>query len=272
MPPSELRKEARESLAGKWEKGILIVLAYLLPSLVVGIIKYFVEKGTPLYYIIRIAFLIISIALSFGLVICFIKLKRGEKVNAFGYIKEGLKRFNKAWKIFLWTLLEMLLPIICLILLIILLTTNIVLGSANGNAFLVAAITVLFVATLTYTVSRGLLYVLSYYISYDNPKLSSKDCVIKSEKLMKGNRGNYLLLNLSFMGWFIVGVILLIVVFFVISLFSYPLLAFDLCDIIISPFLISLFIPYIEVTLVCFYDRVSKTETKKIEEEVKIEE
>lgn len=247
MPPSELRKEAREALAGRWGKGVCIVLAYLLFSFVVGFIGGLIGEESLLYSIIDLAYSIISVAFSFGLVVCFIKLKRGEDVNAFGYITDGFSRFSKAWGIALWTLVKMLLPIICLILIIILLTGTIIYGAASGNAFLTIAITALFIATLIYSVSRGLLYVLAYCISYDNPELSSKECVSKSEALMKGNRGNYFLLQLSFIGWAILAV-----------------LSFGIGMLWLMP--------YMAVAEVCFYDRIAKPETKKVEEAVKIEE
>ena len=59
------------------------------------------------------------------------------------------------------------------------------------------------IVSLIYVISRSLLYILAYNIGYDNPELSSKDCVLKSEALMKGNRGNYFLLSLTFIGWII---------------------------------------------------------------------
>ena len=118
-----------------------------------------------------------------------------------------------------------------------------------GSASLVLSIicVALYIITLIYVVSRSFLYILSHYIAYDKPELSSKECVKKSEELMKGNRGSYLLLELSFIGWAILAVL--------------PLGIGTLW-----------LTPYMAIAEVCFYERLSKPKTKKIDEEVKIEE
>lgn len=251
MPASEIRKEAREALAGKWGKAVGIVLAYLAFSFVVGLIEGFAGEGTALYTIIDLTYLVISIPLSFGLLISFIKLKRGEEVSAFGYFKDGFSRFGKAWGIWFHTFLKLLLPMVCLILIIILMVSLIVFNVASGNEGVGVVLTVLtvalYIATLIYVVTRSLLYILAYNISYDNPELSSKACVLKSEALMKGNRGNYFLLELSFIGWALLACLTLCI--------GYLWL-----------------MPYVQIASICFYEKVAKPEVKKVEEEVKIEE
>ena len=247
MPPSEVRRDAREALAGKWGKGVSLVLAVLLFDFVVGFIVGLVGEESVLSSILDLAFSIISPALSFGLIICFVKLKRGEKTSAFGFIPEGLKRFGKTWGIALWTFVKLLLPIICMFLVLGILIYCVAFGAASGNVLLIVAVTALFIFTLVYTVSRSLLYAVAYYVSYDYPELTSKECVLKSEELMKGNRGNYFLLQLSFIGWAILAV-------------------FTLCIGMLW------LMPYIAIAEVCFYDRIVKPEAKVIKEEVKIEE
>lgn len=64
---------------------------------------------------------------------------------------------------------------------------------------------------------------------------------------MKGNRGNYFLLQLSFIGWGILAVLSLCIGLLWLT-------------------------PYIAIAEICFYDRIAKPEVKKIDEEVKIEE
>ena len=64
---------------------------------------------------------------------------------------------------------------------------------------------------------------------------------------MKGNRGNCFLLELSFIGWALLGV-----------------LTFGIGYLWLMP--------YMQIAMVCFYDRLAKPEVKKIDEEGKIEE
>lgn len=251
MPPSEIRKEARESLTGKWGKAVRIILAYLLISFVIGLIEGLAGEGSTLALILKLVSAVISIPLSLGLIISFIKLKRGEEVNAFGFLKDGFSRFGKSWGIWAHTLLKLLLPIICLVFMSILMFYFVICLASipskhiNGSFLLISIL--LYIVSLVYLVSRSFLYVLAYYIGYDEPNLSSKECVKKSEELMKGNRGNYFLLQLSFIGWAILAVLTLGIGMLWLM-------------------------PYISVAKVCFYERIANTKTRKVDGEVNIEE
>lgn len=243
MPPSEIRKDAREALRGKWGKAVCIVLVYFVFTFAIGFIQGLFKKGSAIYTIIDLAFLVISIPLSFGLIISFMKLKRDEEVSCFDFFKDGFSRFAKSWGIWFHTLVRLLLPMVCLVLIIILMA---VLTSANTlhpktlNIVLVIASVALYIATIIYVVTRALLYALAYNIGYDNPELSSKACVLKSEALMKGNRGNYFLLELSFIGWAIL------------ACFTFGIGFLWL-------------FPYMQVALVCFYEKIAKPNGKKEE-------
>lgn len=255
MPPSEIRKEAREALRGKWGKAVCIILVYVALSLIVGLVEGLIGKGKILYTIIDLAYLVISIPLSFGLVISFMKLKRDEEISCFDFFKDGFSRFGKSWGIWFQTFIRLLLPIICFVLIIILMAGLTVFAKASNGTTVANPMSpvislisvVLYIATIVYVVSRALLYAIAYNIGYDNPELSSKACVLKSEALMKGNRGNYFLLELSFIGWAILACFTLGIGFLWL-------------------------LPYMQVAAVCFYERVAKPEVKTAEEEVKIEE
>lgn len=267
MPASEIRKDAREALKGKWGKAVCIILVYLALSFVVGFIQGLFKVGSAIYTIINLAYVIISIPLSFGLLISFMKLKRGENVSCYDFFEDGFSRFGKSWGIWFHTFIRLLLPIVCLILVIIFAAVLTVFPFSLMRSSLLTVSLVLFIATIFYIVPRSLLYVIAYNISYDNPELSSKACVLKSEALMKGNRGNYFLLELSFIGW----LLLIMVPMFIIAYLNVAVLldilsrlAFDVAFIFLSA--------YILVSTVCFYERVAKPEVKKVEEEVKIEE
>lgn len=241
MPASEIRKNARESLTGKWGKGVCITLAYMLISFVIGLIQgVFKESSIITYLIIELAYLVISIPITYGLIISFMKLKRNEEVSSFDFLKDGFSRFSKAWGIWFHTFLKLLLPIICLILVIIimafLLSASIISGNSGLNKILAIVSVVLYIVSIVYIVSRALLYALAYNIGYDNPELSSKECVLESEKLMNGNRGNLFLLELSFIGWALLASLSLGIGF------------------------LWLF-PYMQVALVCFYDKIINKDT-----------
>lgn len=249
MKLSEIRKEAREALSGKWGKAACITLAFMVISFVVGFVQKLVGEESIIYDIIDLVYVIINIPLSLGLLVCFIKLRRGEEVNPFDYFQEGFSRFKKAWGIWAQTLLKLLVPTICLIILILVMTylifSGILLQEVSSSSLLV--VTILLIATSIYMTVKSLLYVYAYNISYDNPELSAKECVLKSAELMKGNRCKYFLLELSFIGWAILAVI---------------------------PFGIGILwlAPYIQIAAICFYERLLKPQTEKTDDVINTKE
>lgn len=256
MPASEIRKNAREALQGKWGKAVCITLVFMALSFIVAFVQRMIGEDSVFYAIIDLAYLVISIPLSFGFVISFMKLKREEDVSYFDFFKDGFSNFGRAWGIWFHTFIRLLLPIVCMILIVILMSFLIyfntirVLTASTVSSPSIAILgllgVVLYIIGIIYIVSRALLYSLAYNIGYDNPELSAKACVLKSEALMKGNRGNLLLLELSFIGWAILACFTLGIGF------------------------LWLF-PYMQVALVCFYEKVAKPDEKKTEED-KIEE
>ncbi len=49
-------------------------------------------------------------------------------------------------------------------------------------------------------------YAMTYYILNDNPALSANDAITESRKMMDGNKMNLFILDLSFIGWYILSV------------------------------------------------------------------
>ena len=230
MPPSELRREAREALKGKWLKAACIYLIFYILTVIVEML--FDNQGANFFGIKYWISYIISVPLSFGLIISFMKIKRNENVRPFDFFKEGFSRFGKSWGIWFHTFIRILLPVVCFVLIIML---HFVLMSANAsvelNGIFSLLYIVLLISTIIYVSCRLLLYVLAHYISFDNPDLSSKECVLKSAKLMKGHRGNYFMLQFSFIGWGLL------------SAFTFGIGMLFLT-------------PYMQVATICFYEKV----------------
>lgn len=252
MPASEIRKDAREALRGKWGKAIAIVIIYFIITLALGFVEGLAKSfSSVLYTVTEIVVALVSVPIGFGIVVFFMKLKRDESVSVLDFLKEGFSHFAKAWEITLYTFLKLLLPFFCLflvaILMIILLFFNMTANVSFGVHLTLTILAVAFyLVTIVYVVSRALLYVLAYNIAYDQPELSAKACVLKSEAYMKGNRGNYFLLELSFIGWSILAALSLGIG-------------------------ILWLLPYMQVAAICFYEKLAKTEPKKVEGSSKIE-
>lgn len=123
-------------------------------------------------------------------------------------------------------------------------------------AFIVYAVIMVFVAI------RGLLYVLAYYIAAIKEDADPKDTVAESETLMKGNRGRYFCLMLSFFGWY-----------FLVGLVSGIFTGFGLEVIgtILAQAGIALLAPYTAFAVLAFYKNIARERNVSIpDEEVKV--
>ena len=243
---SDIRKQARESLTGKWGKSALIILIYFLFSFALGFIQSLVEDISFLSFVVEIGSAIITIPISFGLIISFIKLKRGEEVKCYEFFKYGFANFTRSWKLTGNILLKIWLPILLYVLAIIAFSLSItfgVVGSvvASSSTILILAFIIgiaLLVAAFVYLFIKSLLYSFTYFIAYDNEDMSGKEVVEESAKLMKGHRGKYILLQLSFIGWIILSVF---------TLYIGMLWIF----------------PYMQISMICFYEALKEN---KVEE------
>ena len=236
MLASEIRANARRALQGKWGKGVLIVLIYLLIMLGISWIL------TKLSFVGEIIDIIISLPISYGIMTSFIKLKRGEEVKYTGFLSEGFSKFGRIWGVFGHTLLKMVVPVILIIVCSILNVSSkiMIMDASMSSGRVLALLTIIgTVVSVIYAIVKGLLYSLTNYILYDNPNMTSKEIVEESERLMMGNRWNYVWLTLSFIGWLIL------------CIFTFYIGAFWL-------------FPYVSVSTVCFYEALAGKNSNEV--------
>ncbi|EOH97940.1 DUF975 family protein [Enterococcus pallens] len=72
--------------------------------------------------------------------------------------------------------------------------------------FLITLILFLFVTSIV-----GGLFRFAAYLRFDYPELSAMDCIKKAWDLIKDRWGQYILLELSFIGWYILGTLLFVI-------------------------------------------------------------
>ena len=96
---SEARKEARESLTGKWKTALLISLIYTVILIAINILSSFTLG------ILSIALIVIGPALSYGLAYSYYHLKNGEKVEPTDFLTVGFKHFGYSWKL-TWNIIK----------------------------------------------------------------------------------------------------------------------------------------------------------------------
>ena len=243
MKSNEVRKEARETLQGKWGKGVAIIIAFLTISFIFSYLTGFFEENSILAFSLSLTKVMFSVPLSFGLEFVFLKLKRNENVRTFEFIQIGFENFSRCWNIVGRTILKLIIPIIFMIsgmVAYFMLTTNSVMQLTAGEVvsaritFIIGLI--IYLLSIIYYAVKSLLYSLTTYIAYDNRDMVAKEVVNESASLMRGNRGKLVLLELSFIGWAILAICTLGIGFLWL-------------------------LPYMKVAMVCFYDKLIQTRT-----------
>ena len=86
-----------------------------------------------------------------------------------------------------------------------------------------------------------------YFVIVDNPNLSVMEALDKSSEIMLGHRLQYLILNLSFLVWYILYFIILILL---------SLLGLDILYYFISIAFLLVIAPYLLVTTANFYNQI----------------
>lgn len=206
MTRAELKEKAKKSLKGKYGKAILITILLGVISGVCGFILgilcgafNFGKETTELLK--SVLELVLTGVLTFGYMSFFLKISRDEEVE----IDE------------LWSKANMFLTFIIASLLIGLFTT------LWSLLFIIPGI----IAAYSYQ--------MTYYILLDNPDMGVMDAIKKSKEMMKGHKFDFFVLQLSFIGWIIVGI------------FTLGILYFWL-------------VPYMNVTMCNFYNNLKEKE------------
>lgn len=216
MISSDFRAEARRKLAGKWGKGACIMLAFLLVTFVINFIIGLLPDSCE--WLGQIIDIVINVPLSFGILYAFLKLYKDENVGAFDFFKLGFNNFGKSWSITFNIFLKMIVPAIVVIISYILIAVGISFyatsliavystSTLNFYAFISIVGFILLVVSSIWATAKYYFYQLAFLISMENEDMSAKDVVEESKKAMTGKRAGLFWLQLSFIGWAILGAI-----------------------------------------------------------------
>lgn len=216
MISSDFRAEARRKLAGKWGKGACIMLAFLLVTFVINFIIGLLPDSYE--WLGQIIDIVINVPLSFGILYAFLKLYKDENVGAFDFFKLGFNNFGKSWSITFNIFLKMIFPAIVIIISYILIAVGISLYSTslfvtystsavNGYVFIAIIGFILLIVSSIWATTKYYFYQLTFLISIENEDMSAEEAVTESQKAMTGKRASLFWLQLSFIGWAILGAI-----------------------------------------------------------------
>lgn len=173
---SDYRARARQALGGnifgeQWMAAFLTVLIQMLIILAI-------EGISKLVPFLSVAIIVVSGPLTFAVTKMFLTQARlGDKMKLEGLF-DGFK------------------------------------GDLFGQTLLLGLLQTIFVALWSLLlvvpgIIKGYAYSMSYYIKVDHPEYDWKQCLDESQRMMKGHKMDLFLLQLSFIGWAIVGMLCL---------------------------------------------------------------
>lgn len=175
----EIKKEAKEIISNKLGEAIKILLLLFLISFLAGFVISFGMEifeidsdsnlGTTIKSVLEI---ILNGLFSFGMLSFFLKLSRGEDVT----YKELFSKTNMFFKFIITSLLMGLII------------------AGGCLLFIIPGIILAIALSLT------------MYVLLDNPNMSSIDAIKRSYDMMKGYKMEFFMLQLSFLGWLILGI------------------------------------------------------------------
>lgn len=230
---SQIREKARNTLTADMTKPLVLTLIFYAVSMGISMAISFVSSIFSMFsaivpilpsilsLLISLASSIISYLFAFGFYQSFMKIHRNEQFNygdiftlCFNNLKRNLAIIGQG-------LLKLWLPILLVvasyvIFFILLFVSALIMGIlpsmySSSDIIPVASVIIfismmmlglfLIIGSLIYLYIRSLHYVLTYYISYDNPNMTPKEVVEESERLMTNHRMDFFKLQLSFIGW-----------------------------------------------------------------------
>lgn len=203
MKIKDLHNEAMRYLKNNFGTLLgVIILEGIVSSVLTGIVNQF--QSVILQLLLSIVVYAITVPLSYGVVVSFIKVSRGEKIAAFDFVSDGMKSFKKVWAVFGRTILKLILPAILMVIAFVVSAVFQVASAFSSNLGEPSATTtilrvvfpILAIASTVFYTVKALLYSLTSYILFDNPEFTGKEVVEESARMMKGNRGKYFLLSL----------------------------------------------------------------------------
>lgn len=190
MDRLKLKNSAKESLKGHYGEFFKMILVYVLVAFCIGLVAAILDKVCGTTWVVgkqdfmgqsidqtaslfgSIASIIETCLFSFGITSFFLKISRNEEVT----YKELFSKTGLAVFFFAVTFVAGLFISLWTLLLII-----------PG-----------IIATYAYK--------MIYYIKLDNPEIGILDAIKKSKEMMNGHKWDFFVLELSFIGWIILGV------------------------------------------------------------------
>ena len=217
MSIKQLLSDAKVMIGSNYIAMLLYTFIFLAVSFTLGIVTGFFQNAY-VALAVGIIILVFTIPFSVAYLIVLLKVVRGSDANPGDLFKETGKQFKMAWKVSLYFMLKVLIPLVMmivgLVLIFYVLIQSLRLGYTDPSAIpstipnaggMVLGGIILTVVGSIWMILVSLKYTLVYFIKYDQEDMPLKEVFTKSTELMKGSKVSY------FFVIFVVQLILLLI-------------------------------------------------------------
>ena len=247
---NDLKDQALATLRGKWGSFIGLTFIFIL---LYGIVQFLAQCGTIFqgssFTTLAVVFLIIGgilgllmLPMQYGYYVAYLNSSRQDLPADIGDLFCGYKRFGHV----IGTLLLMSILIFAVALPCVMLAVIAGVGFANYSvsyAWLICLMVLMMIPVCIF----ALAYSMVPYLLHDDKELFAGDILRKSRMMMRGHKWELFLLELSFIGWMLLGVLTLFI--------GYLWL-----------------IPYMQMTVTKFYEQLRAEYESVGEEEMPVQE
>ena len=266
MKISIFKEEARFSIKEHKKAVFGTTLLFTLISIMFSLclIALTGEDGnlTTAGFIVYIVMFLVTIPLSCGVINTIVKVSNNQKVGATEFINHSIKNFVKTWKILFRIFLKaIVISAIAFVLILGILIFLITVVKVSEQVVKITSVILSAIYTLILLIML-LPYSFSFIILSESPKEKVKDIIKASKALFKGNAIDYFIVLLSFIGWFILYLIAITIIYYFVAIGALPGIIYNLFQYVPTVFIT----PYIIATQYAFFEdvyAVKRTESKK---------
>lgn len=264
----EARFSIKEHKKAVFGTTLLFVLISIMFSLCLTALTGEDGNLTTAGIVVYVIMLLVTIPLSCGIINTIVKVSSNQKVGATEFINHSVKNFVKTWKILFRIFLKaFVISAIAFVAILGILVFLITVIKVSEQIVKITSVVLSMIYTIILVIML-LPYSFSFFIFSENPDMKAKDIVNKSKELMKGNLVNYILLTLSFIGWYLLITILVNILYYLVAIDVLPYVIYFLSN-YISTLLLT---PYMLATQYAYYeDLLAETNSAKNDKETKKE-
>ncbi|CEI73558.1 DUF975 family protein [Romboutsia hominis] len=204
MTRVELKQLSKSQLKGNWKTPVLVMLVYTIATMALSFMSEF-SSSMGIYLISTIFLIGLAIWFSVGFANFFLRFSETDGKAKFDDLLVSKKSILKSLGLFA---LMFVIGIVLGIIIVFATSSMIVFSESVSTGMIVGALIVGVVLSIPIVILE-LALAMTPYIFVDKEELGLIDSIKLSIKMMKGNKWNLFVINLSFIGWALLCIITL---------------------------------------------------------------